>query len=938
MKKICFLNIVFCTILLFLFSQKAYSYDFERFILQNGLEVYCIQDNNSPSSSVYYINRAGFSKQNPQNAGFFQLYSNLFWSTNPDFHNNKKSFMLSEIKNICMQDQSLYSFSTPSRFLKDSLEMLKNQLENPIFEDKTIELEYSKMKSDIKAKEKESEFFINGAIDWKVFSDTPWKRPGGINPSAFCSLKIEQVRSILFSIRKNFYTPQNSALIITCPYTKNEILELTKTIFENWKNTGISYTQDLNTINFSNQTQKKFVIVTDAISTEFNQIVLQYASKAFFEYAQNMASAQMAAAIFEKNSSRFKKNLCNEKKLGILGEEYINTKFLSQGENSRIIIQSLLNGNSANPVEQYKIFIKNINSSKNFDFEEANAAKRSFEAQTRLSGDSAKFFANFIAYNWAYNNDHTENSLEKLSFLIDESKIQHVFSIDPYVFMLVNPETYEKYKKDFSKNHWQAITQKNAFWYKNTTLTNQNTNSGTEKKISDNLPDCAEISSRIIENIEKNSFSFELENKIPVFCSLNPQSSTSTILLQFEGGESSYDKKKRGMETILLKSLARTIEEQIFKAYNTGAIIDTGSVDAYSRIYKGQIVISCTSQDFYSVLQCINTAFIFGKISPYMEDELIYLERAKWRFMNNTLDFQLKCKALSAFYKGTEIENLFNCNQDILQNITFSEIKKLYNQNLNADRIGIVVTGNPNLDKVQLKELFNKSLGMLKSLDFEKPEQAEISFAELTQVSRLKRIFGSDVKAENAGPRPEHLIPTTEFKDPAVVFISCPKRKSQEYANFILALNCIVQSINNDFELQGKKRIAQSAKIIEIAELDQIIGIQFDQIIAIKALYKYFAQKCFSFGKTNLLQNQKGQKQIEDGKTFFESYIFLELQNSESCAKKIALNYCSEVSALYHIELYKNIQKLNIEDLQESYEKWLAVPKMYWIFSADSKQ
>ena len=53
--------------------------NYERFILDNGLEVYAIQDELNPISNVFYVNEAGFSSQSIENTGFFELYAKVFW-------------------------------------------------------------------------------------------------------------------------------------------------------------------------------------------------------------------------------------------------------------------------------------------------------------------------------------------------------------------------------------------------------------------------------------------------------------------------------------------------------------------------------------------------------------------------------------------------------------------------------------------------------------------------------------------------------------------------------------------------------------------------------------------------------------------------------------------------------------------------------------------
>ena len=92
MKKILILLFTIFCITNFLFSNE-----YQRYILDNGLELYVIQDNTNPNSTVFYVNQAGFSAQNPENTGYFELYSNLFWKTNPNFEKESQKMISDDI-------------------------------------------------------------------------------------------------------------------------------------------------------------------------------------------------------------------------------------------------------------------------------------------------------------------------------------------------------------------------------------------------------------------------------------------------------------------------------------------------------------------------------------------------------------------------------------------------------------------------------------------------------------------------------------------------------------------------------------------------------------------------------------------------------------------------------------------------------------------------
>ena len=63
--------------------------------------------------------------------------------------------------------------------------------------------------------------------------------------------------------------------------------------------------------------------------------------------------------------------------------------------------------------------------------------------------------------------------------------------------------------------------------------------------------------------------------------------------------------------------------------------------------FFGGLLVNSNFVDLISTLSITVTLLIFGEITPAMEDELVYMEKSKWRYLNNMLDFQLKTKALT---------------------------------------------------------------------------------------------------------------------------------------------------------------------------------------------------------------------------------------------------------------------------------------------------
>ena len=918
---------------------NIFSIDYERFILDNGLEIYAIQDNFSPNANVFYINEAGIANQSIENTGYFELYAKIFWKTNPDFEKNSQKILISNTESSIMNHQAVYNFSVPSDFLETSLEYLSFQLKNPSFQNDILKESFFEMKEKIQTFENGPEGFINGAIDLQIFPNSPWKQSSAINPPLFKTYNPEKIRSILKSISENFYIPNKSAIIITSCYTPNETLSIVKKYFSDWK-AKISQEEDFSSasINSKQNQEKKYILLSPDFSKELTQIVVQYVPENFFDNQKKVISGRMATIMLEENNSAFKRNLVQNENLGILSEEYINANFSYFGTDSRIIIQSLLQNSNISPMKQAEIFTNTINNSVKFNEFELQNALRQITGQTNLAKDSVYQYAKSLAYNWVYEKNDFTKATQEIANKITTSEIQECFNSKPYIFLLMHPTVYSLWQNENKNSEYSIVTEENAYWYKQKKYNAKNLQNKNEENsnILQYEKNQKEISNRIIENTKNNSGNFLLNNGIDVNYSLNTENSTASIMLCFQGGENIYSKKYRGMETILLKTLAKLIEIEIQKAYEAGVILDTGNIEINAGINSGNLILSCTTKDFPIMLGCISNGIIFGEITPAMEDKLVYMEKSKWRYLNNMLDFQLKTKALTSFYKGSDFEHLFSCTSDILQQITFNEIRAMYTKLINASRISIIVTGNIGINIDTNKNLLNNYFGSLKNLPFEKKSLPEPQFTQMTQISRLKRIFTTNIKAEDAGPRPEKLIPTTEFFDPALLILQTPSKSDKNYSKFSLSIRGFEKFLQDEI-INNKTNLFSGVEIINFAETDKLIGFQFYEIKNSTELYKYIESKSNEYIKIQFLANKENDFNLL--KSYWASKEISKINSSENLVKKIWSSKKLDLPTLFHINQYEEITNLSLEEYQiffQDFSPYFTELKPYWIFSADT--
>jgi zinc protease len=348
---------------------------YHRFRLDNGLEVVVLENLSDALVHVELAVRAGYSAQTRETAGFFPLYTRLFFSTaRPD------AAPIAE----CLADSARYRFTVPPAMLQSSLETLGDCAIRPDFSRTALEKELAYLKTETAENAASVSSFINAAIDARMFPEAPWKYESGIDGAAFRAASVTAARSILTVIQKTRYTPDNAVLFISGPVSAPEIEMLVSRIFGGWdkKNSDDSVPSFRQPV----YSGKRFVLVSDAFSRDFNQIVVQYAAR---EFAFSSANSVLQSLLTQTASYILSDSISGD---------YIDFSAAHQSGNSRLIIQALLDS-TADPALQAAQFLSMLSTAP-FPDEAAENARRVILAQYATAFDTPSVLSDALLAYW----------------------------------------------------------------------------------------------------------------------------------------------------------------------------------------------------------------------------------------------------------------------------------------------------------------------------------------------------------------------------------------------------------------------------------------------------------------------------------------------------------------------------------------------------------
>lgn len=928
MKKI--ILAIFLAFSAFLYAESNFlnEYNYAEYTLENGMQIFVLEDFSSAPVQVEFSVHAGISAQNPATTGFFPLYTRLF-----KYGAEKNSF-LQNLTSECSADSSNYRISVSQELVPSTFEILARCAFSPFFAEKDILREYSGLKNEIMQYAPTPAAFINTAIDSRIFSETPWKLDSGIYPQIFTKSTAAEIRSILSRIGKFWYTPQNSAIFVSGPVKKEEIYALAEKTFGSYKPAASFALPEKVT---ATGKIRKFIMHDLQFSEDMTQIVIEYTGL-------NFNQASLAAVAYNADSSTLKKSLCAEHILNIRGPEYINVSSTRHNGCARLIFQTLLEQNLRSPVEQAETFIEAIKKSpETTDSSEYQAARKILHDNFRESTANSTNFINSLAYFWAIDpllpgNDEKEILLaqkllsqpEKITST-DENSLKTSFENEtPFIFVLVNTKNFKKYKSDYKRLGYEEINSKNGSWFTQELYKNALKEISAEKKEIEQQKAESESAKNIFLEENRNSLkTIELSNGIPVTVKTNRMTNGVSILVSIDGG-SLADKNRPGFQNVMANAIASNIRKEIIK-YKTQQIISGNpAVYAETSFSDSKIIVECAKEDISLCIRSISDALIFGEITPAEADSYVYSAQTQKRLSGASPLNQMSFRAVKYFYDSNFIRNIFDTEKEILQKTSYNDILAEYPKFLDASLYSIVIAGNT--DSEAVRYILEESLGILAAQTTRNDSRRKESvpkpdFPAKTRKINLKirHLFYTDVKAEDAGPMPAVLVPTKNFADPVQYWFKAPEADSEEAVIFDALILRLSENLNN---------AGAETKIFLPAKDFRCGGITFLNVEHTSYIEETYKKTLSEFVK-NLEDSEPSVFEAERTKN---AWILSRLSGSKTNTGTARIISSSKTDEKNYLDEYEILERAGSKDFLRALNEYFPPEPLLQIFSSDSKK
>ena len=925
--------------------------NFSEYTLENGMRVFVLEDFSAAPVRIEYAVRAGTAAQTPETAGFFPLYARLFTGAGQATDSAPSgSNMLSSAKVSCTVDAVRCTVTAAPSDFEKTLEALANCAFAPSFDDELIRTHFTAMKNESMDYSLSAAGFINSSMDARIYAGEPWKQNSGVYPALFMKMPLAGVRSALMNIARSYYVPSNSALFISGGIQKTAVLKIAEKTFgarSSFPPENISRKKKRAAESGGTQArQKKFVISDPLFSSDLTQLVVQYTELSASEI-------DMAGTAFNKRESSFKSSVLSHKDIGIRSPDYIDAAAVHSGGKARLVFQALFEKSKTSPVKQSEAFLLCAeNAAHALSSDELIQAKENLIASYRARFGNSETLMTALSELWAADDrvSADEISIPLIERLFSQTDTIVNFDVrafenayseeSPFVFVLVNSGVYKRYAKAFADAGYESITQKNGSWYTEELYKNIQENNIAEEtadKTENEISDAAVYRAR-----NRAAFSsFTLANGIPVVCKQNDFSSTALLMLSVSGGELG-SAANPGFFSILIYALADNIQKEIDMQKKLGTIDGAPSVRAEIDLTSGTISVESFTDDMSVIIPCISRALIYGDIQPSQADGLVYNARTQKRLRDGNTVNQLYSRAVAALFPNTPYTAIFDSNRDILERTQYGAILAAYPSLLDAGRYTVIVTGK--FDAPVIRDALASSLGMLAE---QKPRSERTSltalpvFPEKKKISvALRHLFLTDTAAKDAGPRPEVLVPTTDFSDPVQYWLPSPPAGTDDCTVFNALLYALCARLQKDAQrISADTAVNADGSTYAM----QAAVITFSHARRTSLIDKIYASTLFAFGTE--LENETSFLQIKE--ELLRNWVFEKLSGTqtnrgtalliheglEAKAKGDAL-----ADARSYLDAYEIVDELSQEKALSVYKAYFSAAAPLALYSKDSKR
>lgn len=450
-----------------------------QYTLDNGLQLFVMENNAAPLAFVMVTVRAGAVTQSPENAGLFHLYEHMMFKGNAKYPDQAATTAalnqmgVTDWNGFTSVDAVSYYFTVPMEQVRGGLEFWSYAVRTPLMQEQEFANEKEVVVSEITGNMTNPGRIFLAALNKHLFAQSPWRRDSSGTVDIVRGATVEQMRAM----QKTYYVPNNAAVFVGGDVRHADIYKLVKEIYGDWESTTrVPFAPPPTKTPF---TQTKKYVYSDArTSDSFVQVGYYLRGPDAETDAADTYGADMWGQLLRKPDGAYKALLLGDETLSIPDPDYIGGYYSTERASGMVSLSSVMlnNASAVQKAERWLSLVtgQGVSTMKSDSFlgdPLVRDAKMQLENADYYAVETAEGFLRTLSNVWA------SSGLDY--FVSYDKRMQSVTGQDVRAFVekyienkngmfvvFVSPAVYEKNKAAFAAAGYEEITADNAFWWK----------------------------------------------------------------------------------------------------------------------------------------------------------------------------------------------------------------------------------------------------------------------------------------------------------------------------------------------------------------------------------------------------------------------------------------------------------------------------------------
>lgn len=451
------------------------------YVLENGLELFIMENHAAPLAYIEIAVRAGGTAQTEKTAGLFHLYEHMMFKGNSKYttaagvQRAMKNLGVASWNGSTSNEYINYFFTVPSSSLTEGLEFWSYAVREPLLDENELENEKKVVISEISAYHSDPSYIFQSAVSSTIFSNEPWKQD--VAGSVENILKAE-VEDLLF-IKNSYYIPNNAALFVGGDVEHEDVYEQVKKIYGSWPK-GLNPWEHPNTASREIPETVYLVQPHPQVSAQIAQVMVYFRGPDAAVNGEDTCIADAWGSLISSPSGTFKKTMLSNSSFAIPDPGYLSIGYITSRSHGIIQSVAIMLAPEQMMAQRAAYFAQVLSE----DIAQSIAENPSFFSEDEYKKLSASmndsviirsekpdtFFAN-LRFWWAvadteyyFNYDSAVASASQQQ--IAQFASDYLLHKPALVVVLVNPELYAQQRSEYEQLGYKEITADSAFWWK----------------------------------------------------------------------------------------------------------------------------------------------------------------------------------------------------------------------------------------------------------------------------------------------------------------------------------------------------------------------------------------------------------------------------------------------------------------------------------------